>query len=245
MSDGPLKEVVMYTDGGAEPNPGPGGYGVVLRYGKHCKELSGGFKLTTNNRMELLGAIVGLEALSARCSVELHSDSKYLVDSVTKNSVFKWRDNDWHRTPKHKAKNIDLWERFLAAYAKHKVQLIWVKGHAGIPDNERCDQLAFEAIKSADLLDDTGYTEPVHQAVPLGPTANRRIPKPKKPGDLCRECETPLVERKPKKRRKRTLYYYEWYLYCEGCARMYMVEEGKRHNAEYQSVGECGMGESE
>ena len=89
MSDGPLKEVVIYTDGAAEPNPGPGGYGVVLRYAKHSKELSAGFKRTTNNRMELLAAIVGLEALTSRCSVKLHSDSKYLVDSVTRGSVLK------------------------------------------------------------------------------------------------------------------------------------------------------------
>lgn len=145
VETGPLKEIVIYTDGAAEPNPGSGGYGVVLRYGNAHKELSGGFKLTTNNRMELLAAIVGLEAVNARCSVKLYSDSKYLVDSVERGAVFKWRANEWRRTPKNKAKNSDLWERFLAAYAKHEVQLIWVKGHIGIPDNDRCDQLAVEA----------------------------------------------------------------------------------------------------
>ncbi len=230
MSDGPLKEVVIYTDGAAEPNPGPGGYGVVLRYAKHSKELSAGFKRTTNNRMELLAAIVGLEALTSRCSVKLHSDSKYVVDSVTRGSVFEWRSNAWRRTRKHKAKNIDLWERFLAAYEKHEVELIWVKGHAGITDNERCDQLAGDAAKALNLLDDTGYTETVDDSALTGTTTNRTIPKARKPGDPCRKCETPLVQRVPKKRRERKSYYYEWYLYCEGCGRMYLVKEAKRYN---------------
>jgi len=230
MSDGPLKEVVIYTDGAAEPNPGPGGYGVLLRYGKHSKELSAGFKRTTNNRMELLAAIVGLQALTSRCSVTLHSDSKYLVDAVTKGSVFKWRDNDWYRTRKHKAKNIDLWERFLAAFEKHDVQLIWVKGHAGIGDNERCDQLSVDAAKSPDLLEDTGYTETADEFGSSPTSTNRRILKPKKPGDLCRKCKTPLAKRTPKKRRERKSYYFEWYLYCDGCDTMYMVEEAKRYN---------------
>ena len=128
------------------------------------------------------------------------------------------------------AKNIDLWERFLAAYDKHEVQMIWVKGHAGVPDNERCDQLAVEAAKSADRLHDTGYTKTVDDPAPSATTTNRGIPKPKGPGDLCRKCATPLVKRTPKKRRERKSYYFEWYLYCEGCRKMYMVEEGKRYN---------------
>lgn len=230
MSDGPLKKVVVYTDGAAEPNPGPGGYGVVLRYGKHSKELSAGFKRTTNNRMELLAAIVALEALTSRCSVKLHSDSKYLVDAITKGSVFKWRDNDWYRTRKDKAKNIDLWQRFLAALERHEVQLIWVKGHAGIPDNERCDQLSVEAARSPNLLDDTPYTQTADESAPRPTTTNRSIPKPKKPGDLCRRCETPLLKRTPKKRREHKLYYFEWYLYCNGCDTIYMVEEAKRYD---------------
>ena len=108
MPDRPLEEVVIFTDGAAEPNPGPGGYGVVLRCAGRSRELSAGFKRTTNNRMELLAAIVALETLTSRCSVKLHSDSKYVVDSVDKGSVFRWRRNDWYRTRKQKAKNIDL-----------------------------------------------------------------------------------------------------------------------------------------
>ena len=232
MSDGTLKEVVIFTDGAAEPNPGSGGYGVLLRYGTHKKEFSAGFKKTTNNRMELMAAIVGLESLKSRCSVKIHSDSKYVVDSVAKGSVFRWRDKDWHRARKDPVKNIDLWERFLAAYEKHEVQLVWVRGHAGIPDNERCDQLAADAVRSTDPLDDVGYTQPLRTSAPsattTAPTTNRRFPKPKNPGDLCRKCETPLVKRKPKKQRVRKSYYFEWYLYCTGCRTLYMVEEAKR-----------------
>jgi len=180
--------------------------------------------------MELLAAIVGLEALTSRCAVKLYSDSKYVVDSVTRGSVFEWRNNAWRRTRKHKAKNIDLWERFLAAYEKHDVELIWVKGHAGITDNERCDQLAVDAAKAPNLPDDTGYAENVDESARSTTTRNRSIRKAKEPGDLCRNCETPLVKREPKKRRERKSYYYEWYLYCEGCGRMYMVEEAKRYN---------------
>ena len=229
MPDSPLEEVVIFTDGAAEPNPGPGGYGVVLRCAGRSRELSAGFKRTTNNRMELLAAIVALETLTSRCSVKLHSDSKYVVDSVAKGSVFQWRRNDWYRTRKQKAKNIDLWQRFLAAYEKHNVQLVWVKGHAGVPDNERCDQLAVDAITSSDLLDDTGYQERVEEEAPSGTTTNQRIPGAATTGKLCRKCGTPLVKRKPKKRRQPKSYYYEWYLYCGGCGRIYMVEEAKRY----------------
>ena len=229
MPDRPLKEIVIYTDGAAEPNPGPGGYGVVLRHAGRSRELSAGFKRTTNNRMELLAAIVGLEALTSRCSVKLHSDSKYVVDSVTKGSVFQWRRNDWYRTRKQKAKNIDLWKRFLDAYEKHDVQLIWVKGHAGLPDNERCDQLAVDAVTAAELLDDAGYPERADEAAPSAATSNQGIPGATPTGKLCRKCKTPLVKRKPKKRRATKSYYYEWYLYCGGCGRIYMVEEAKRY----------------
>ena len=111
-----IGHVIIYTDGAAEPNPGPGGYGVVLLSGKHRKELSGGFRRTTNNRMELLAVIVGLESLTKRCRVTLFSDSKYVVDSVERGSVLKWSKNNWYRTKTDKAKNADLWARFLAIF---------------------------------------------------------------------------------------------------------------------------------
>lgn len=154
-----LKEITIYTDGGAVPNPGRGGYGVVLRFGKHAKELSGGYALTTNNRMELMAVIAGLEVLKERCRVQLHSDSKYIVDAITTGSAFKWRDNGWSMKAvgSTKAKNPDLWERLLTAYDRHEVEMIWVKGHAGVDDNERCDQLASAAMQQPDLPPDEGY----------------------------------------------------------------------------------------
>jgi ribonuclease HI len=149
-----MDQVTIYTDGAARGNPGPGGYGVVLQSGKHRKELSEGFAHTTNNRMELLAVIAGLEALKKEnCHVTIYSDSKYVVDAVEKKWVFGWQKIGF----KNK-KNPDLWERFLKVYPKHQVKFIWVKGHANIPGNERCDQLAVEASKKPGLQRDTGYT---------------------------------------------------------------------------------------
>ena len=140
-SPAPLRNIIAYSDGGAIGNPGPGGYGVVLRYGEKVKELSAGFRLTTNNRMELLGAIVALEALKEPCIVRLHTDSQYVVNGIEKGWAKKWRANGWMRNPKERALNADLWERLLTAVARHKATFVWVKGHAGVADNERCDEL--------------------------------------------------------------------------------------------------------
>lgn len=148
-----MPKVIIYTDGAAKGNPGPGGYGAVLMSGKHRKELSQGYKLTTNNRMELLAVIIGIEALKKEgTDVTIYSDSKYVVDAVEKAWVFSWE-----RKAFKKKKNEDLWRRFLNVYRKHKVKFIWVKGHANIPENERCDRLAVEASESNNLLEDTGY----------------------------------------------------------------------------------------
>ncbi len=150
-----MPNITIYTDGAARGNPGPGGYGVVLMSGKHRKELSGGFKLTTNNRMELLAVIVGLEALKQQGSVvTVYSDSKYVVDAVEKGWVFNWVKKSFKGK-----KNADLWRRFLQIYPKHKVKFVWVKGHANIPENERCDQLAVAASLQKNLPDDKGYLE--------------------------------------------------------------------------------------
>ena len=138
----PLRNIIAYSDGGAIGNPGPGGYGVVLRYGEKVKELSAGFRLTTNTRMELLGAIVALEALKEPCIVRLHTDSQYVVNGIEKGWAKKWRANGWMRNPKERALNADLWERLLTAAARHKATFVWVKGHAGHPGNERADGLA-------------------------------------------------------------------------------------------------------
>ena len=225
-----FNNVVIYTDGAAEPNPGPGGYGVVLQYGTRRKELSGGFERTTNNRMELMGAIVGLELLKGKCSGTLYSDSKYVVDSVNEGSVFKWREKDWYRTRKKGAKNVDLWQRFLDVYERHEIVLVWVKGHDGNPDNECCDQLALDASKSLNRKVDTGYIESKDSPSRNSKSGRRysRI-KHKQEGEPCRKCQTPLLKRSPRKKPKPSqAYYYEWYLYCPNCRSMYMVEEAKR-----------------
>ena len=145
-------EITIYTDGASSGNPGPGGYGVVLIYGKHRLEKSAGYKLTTNNRMELLAVIVGLEALKINgSSAVVYTDSKYVADSVEKGWVFQWESKAFK-----KKKNPDLWIRFLKIYRKHKVRFVWIKGHANNPENEKCDQLAVEASKGF-LFEDTGY----------------------------------------------------------------------------------------
>ena len=133
--------IELYTDGSSRGNPGPGGYGVVLRSGKHYKELSGGEPLTTNNRMELMAVIVGLESLlKPNSEVTVYSDSSYVVNAVSKGWLF-----DWERKQFDKKANPDLWQRFLQVYRRHRVRFVWIKGHAGHPENERCDQLAVEA----------------------------------------------------------------------------------------------------
>ncbi len=145
--------VIMYTDGSSRGNPGPGGYGVVLMAGNHRKELSQGFKITTNNRMELMAVIVGLEALKKPdCNVTVYSDSKYVVDSVEKKWIYGWVKKGFS-----KVKNPDLWTRFLHIYPMHNVKFVWVKGHANNPWNERCDVLAVEAAMGKNLVADTGY----------------------------------------------------------------------------------------
>lgn len=152
-----MTEVTIYTDGGSHGNPGPGAYGAVLLCGQHRKELSGAYKYTTNNRMELLGVITAIEALKEPCRVRLHSDSKYIVDSITKGWAKRWRSNNWKRNKKDKAINPDLWARLLNLCEKHDVQFIWVKGHAGNKENERCDQLVQNAIAKGPLEPDTHY----------------------------------------------------------------------------------------
>jgi len=142
-----MRKVTIYTDGACSGNPGPGGYGTVLIYGEHRKEMSGGEAQTTNNRMEIMGVITGLETLNQPCEVAVYSDSRYVVDAIEKGWVTRWQQNNWMRNKKEPALNVDLWERMLGLLAKHKVTFHWVKGHAGHAENERCDQLAREAIK--------------------------------------------------------------------------------------------------
>lgn len=137
-----MKQVEIFTDGACSGNPGPGGWGTVLRFGAHEKELSGGEANTTNNRMELTAVIEGLKALKEPCLVTLTTDSKYVCDSVTKGWVYGWQKRGWIKSDKKPALNVDLWEQLLPLLEKHKVTFVWVKGHAGHPENERCDRLA-------------------------------------------------------------------------------------------------------
>ncbi len=151
----PDRKVVIYTDGACSGNPGPGGWGVVLMYGAHRKEIKGGEAETTNNRMELLAAIRALEALKRPCRVDLHTDSSYLRDGIT-GWIQGWKRNGWRTAARKPVKNVDLWQRLEAATEPHEVSWHWVKGHAGHPENERADQLAREGMRP--------YTRPADEA---------------------------------------------------------------------------------
>lgn len=153
-----MKEVALYTDGACSGNPGPGGFGVVLLFGGRRKELCGGYRRTTNNRMELLAVIRGLEVLKERCSVTLYSDSRYVVDALTKGWARRWQANGWRRNRKGEpAVNPDLWARLLELCDRHEMRYRWVKGHAGDVENERCDALSTAALARPDLPVDEQY----------------------------------------------------------------------------------------
>ncbi len=139
-----MKKVEIFTDGACSGNPGPGGWGAVLRCGTAEKELSGGEKSTTNNRMELTAVISALSALNRPCAVTICSDSKYVIDAVTKGWAKSWQKNNWVKSDKKPALNADLWEKLLELLDRHEVSFVWIKGHAGHPENERCDQMAVE-----------------------------------------------------------------------------------------------------
>ena len=231
-----IKEITIYTDGACDPNPGPGGYGVVLIYGTHRKELSGAFRLTTNNRMEIYAAIAGLQVLKEPCKVKVYSDSEYLVRAMTEGWVHRWQEKDWRRRKNAPAANRDLWEILLELCEKHQVEFKWVRGHAGNHENERCDQLSVRALQEKELATDEGYAK---QSKPLirqkrlfsfsEPQSYQKT-KITQEGQPCRKCSTPVIKRIPRRKRKENqLYYFEYYLYCPNCHTMYMVEEAKRY----------------
>jgi ribonuclease HI len=152
-----LKHVDLYTDGACIGNPGPGGYGVVLLYKNVRKELSGGYRETTNNRMELMAAIVGLRALKQKCKVTLYSDSEYLINALSEGWAEKWRENGWKRNKRRRAFNPDLWRELLRLCDYHEIEFKWVRGHEGNAENERCDKLAMGAARQQNLPIDFGY----------------------------------------------------------------------------------------
>lgn len=152
-----LKHVTIYTDGACDPNPGPGGYAAVLMFEGHRKEISGGFRKTTNNRMEIMAVIAALRALKSPCEVTVHSDSQYLVRTMELGWAKRWRARGWMRSRKESAVSPDLWQALLDLCATHTVRFEWVRGHAGNKENERCDVLATQAAKRKDLPPDQGF----------------------------------------------------------------------------------------
>lgn len=230
-----IPNIELYSDGGAEPNPGKGGFGVVLAYKGIKKEFFRGYRLTTNNRMELMGVIFGLEQLKTKCSVQVYTDSRYVVDGIEKGWAEGWKKNGWNRRKNRKAVNSDLWERLLSLLSVHDVKFHWVKGHAGHPENERCDYLANLGINSNELFDDDGYIPDIEKPTDFGIDKSKvEKVKPKgkveKVGDCCRKCNTPVIKTSPKKRKIKPgqTYYFEYYLLCPKCNTMYMVEEAKK-----------------
>lgn len=226
-----IPKVELYSDGAAEPNPGKGGYGIILKYKGYKKEFYQGFEFTTNNRMELMGIIVGLEKLKKFSEISIYTDSKYVVDSIEKGWAKKWKENNWLQEKQKEAKNSDLWEKLLHLLSKHKTRFNWIKGHNGHVENERCDQLATFGMSQEILMPDYGYIETSSpkrlQSAKQDMTEKTKITQV---GDQCRDCNTPVEKRIPKhkKLKPEQSYYFEWYLYCINCKKMYMVESAKK-----------------
>jgi ribonuclease HI len=215
-----LSEVAIYTDGGCEPNPGPGGYGAVLLHPKtgSRKETSGGFRKTTNNRMEIFAANAGLEMLKQPCKVTVYSDSQYLVKAMSEGWVAGWKRQSWWRTKTERPENVDLWQRLDALCQTHQVEFRWVRGHAGNLENERCDQLSMLALRQPNLPVDEGYeNKPETEGVRPDMQA----------GEPCGKCGTAVIKRKGKWKQSRD-YYYEFHLWCPKCEIAYHVESAKR-----------------
>ncbi len=232
-------EVSIYTDGGAEPNPGKGGFGIITTYKGHIKEFCQGYILTTNNRMELMGVIFGLEQLKKSSIINIYSDSKYVVDGISKGWAERWKSKNWFRSRTEKTVNYDLWERLLELISKQQsVTFNWVKGHDGHNENERCDQLANIALNSKELLEDVGYkkTNETISNLESSSEANNSHNKSKIliEGDICRKCNTPVIKKQTKRKVLKASqdYFFEYYLLCPNCKTMYMVEAAKRFGNE-------------
>jgi len=234
-----IPEVNLYSDGGAEPNPGKGGFGVIMSYKGIKREFSQGYELTTNNRMELMGVIYGLERLKTKSIVHVFTDSRYVIDGIEKGWAQKWKSKNWYRSRSEKAVNHDLWDRLLTLIStQQKVTFNWVKGHAGHIENERCDQLAMSALKGDNLLIDVGY-QPQSGEGEEGDaiqSSSKKI-KVSEEGDACRKCGTSVVKKPTKKKEVKPgqTYYYEYFLLCPSCKTMYLLEEAKRDIANQEN----------
>lgn len=224
MNNVALPEIELFTDGGAEPNPGKGGFGSILKHKGRQKEFFGGYELTTNNRMELMAVIFGLEQIKTKAKVTVYSDSKYVVDGIENGWALSWKSKHWIRKKGNLVLNKDLWQRLLNVISKHEVVFNWVKGHAGHLENERCDYLANQGINSEHKIKDEGYLDYLEH---IEDYKEKSI---EKEGDLCRKCHTPTVKKIPKKRKinPNKSFYFEYYLFCPNCRAMYMVEDAKR-----------------
>jgi len=235
-----LDEVHIFSDGWANPNPGPGGYGVILKSWDYQKDFSQWYKRTTNNRMELMWAIVGFQKLKNRSKVTLNTDSQYTINGLEKWWAQKWKANNWLKSDKKKAQNWDLWEILLWEYEKHDVSFNWIKGHNGHLENELCDELATLAMQRNDLRVDEWYVEtPKTKQNPLSILSNTSLNSPLREEMKsqfesawmnCKKCQNPLVIKYPK-HTKKTLekqYYYEYYHHCVACKTNYMLEAAKR-----------------
>lgn len=216
------KQVRIYTDGACEGNPGPGGIGFVILSEGSEEVFSQGYRLTTNNRMELMAAIAGLESLKEKCITTIYSDSKYLVDAVTHGWAVAWREDGYIRKGGIRVPNADLWDRLLPLIEMHEILFSWVKGHSGDPNNERADQLSYAAIDGENYLEDEGYLKQL-ELEKLAPS------KITLEGQPCRKCGTPVVKKKPRAiPRPGQSSYYEYYLFCPECETRYFVETAKR-----------------
>jgi ribonuclease HI len=213
------KEVLIYTDGACEPNPGAGGYGAVLLFGNSRKEISGGFRLTTNNRMEIFAAIKSMEVLKYPCKVTLYSDSQYLVRAMTEGWVERWTRRNWWRTNKERAINIDLWEKLSTLCEMHEVNFVWVKGHDGNLENERCDKLSYAALRQKDLPPDEFYENPPPEPETIKMTHD---------GQPCRKCSTPVIKLRSKK--------FKFYLFCPNCKAAYKIESNQQDEAKQATL---------
>ena len=230
-----IPEINLYSDGGAEPNPGKGGFGVIMSYKDRKREFNQGYKLTTNNRMELMGVIYGLERLKTKSVVNIFTDSRYVIDGIEKGWAERWKSKNWYRTRTEMAINHDLWDRLLTLISvQQKVTFNWVKGHAGHLENERCDELALAALRGGNLLIDSGYqpiqskSNDMNEGDHIQPSA-RKI-KVSEDGAACRKCGTKVVKKQTKKKvaKPGQTYYYEYFLLCPSCKTMYFIEDAKR-----------------
>lgn len=234
MAFNEIPQINLYSDGGAEPNPGKGGFGVIMSYKGNSKEFSQGYVLTTNNRMELMGVIYGLERLKTKSIVNVYTDSQYVINGIEKGWAQKWKSKNWFRNKSEKAVNADLWEKLLLLISTHEeVTFNWVKGHAGHTENERCDELALLALRGENLLHDVGYTPSnllKENDQDFGEVQRIKGGKVEREGDPCRKCRTEVVKKATKKKivKPGQTYYFEYYLLCPSCKTMYMVEEAKR-----------------